>query len=199
MADRPTPPLQSRPLRAIGKLVVDAMVKGRIHHEDLERDGRRCPPDRARYLGELVWGEWQRRIKETSRHPSKRELAAFLRGYAASAGEWLPNAMAQYLANRLDPDVPQPAKQGGRPRRRSADCRRDAERDLAAAIEVLRCAGYPEGAGLEVPRLKGPEDDAVRRAANKLGRHKVDVYKAFVAHREVAALHILVSGRFDIA
>ena len=194
MAGRPTPPIKVRPLTGIGKIMIEWLVKGRIHYEDLERYGRSCPPDHARYLGDLIWREWRRRIEETGRHPSKRHLAAFLRGYAAMSGAWLPDGMAGYLAQRLDPEVPEPAKLGGRPPRRSADYRREAKRDLATAMVGLCCAGDPKGGDIDVPRLAGPDDDAVRCAAKKLGRAKISVYLAFRQYRYQAALGLLFPG-----
>jgi hypothetical protein len=140
------------------------------HPEDLERLGRSVAtgvgPEAAQRLGVGVWLGWCQDIEKEGRHPPDRYLAAFLRGFSAPLDGWLPEGMAEYLAERWErPKAHQPRK-GGRPPARAGE----RHRKFRDALHLARTA-----------LLYG-----VAEATERTGVHAVDVKKALHHHRSAA-------------
>lgn len=160
-----------------------------LHPSDLESRGRALASavgERAvKSIGTAAWLDWREQMSETGAHPKKRYLAAFLRGWAVPIGGWLPDGMADYLADRLDPKVPEPKNQGGRlPRRESERSRaQHAERltGIYIASEVLRHWDENKRSGTSYP-----QDEAIRSVAEQMRLDEAEIKLAFSAYRREA-------------
>ena len=143
-----------------------------IHPDDLESQGhsvlRVAGVETLREVGEAIWVEWSYDIEQRNRHPSKRYLAAFLRGWSGPAGGWMPDGMAEYWGDRIDPTIDKPMRQGGRPPRRTSELAREFSRKAPAALAVARRIADGQ-----------PKAEAIASVASALGENEVYVKLAF--------------------
>jgi len=155
----------------------------RIHPQDLERNGRslvRAVGEQAgRSIGGGIWKRW----REDDYHPTASELAAFLRGYCAPVGGWLPEGMAEYLADRLEKKHPKP--KGGRTPptawERHQRWTREAREGRRIAEAVFIAWQRLEDSGAPYPQAA-----AIKEVSDRELLDEIDTKKTFSLHREGA-------------
>jgi hypothetical protein len=135
-----------------------------------------------RVVGTEIWQRWLHEIMAEGKHPRRAELLAFLRGWAAPAGDWLPDNMAEYLADRLDRAVSTP-EPGGRPRLSYEEEAQRMTRDLDIAADVLDSWQAHREA-----RTPYPQNAAIASVAERWGLSEAEVKLAFNRQRKRAQI-----------
>ena len=133
--------------------------------------------DLLRSVGHVIWDRWSRGIAN-GKHPRRSDLLAFLRAWADPAGDWLPERMAEYLADRLDPEVPTPDR-GGRPRLSHSKEFKKYARDMQIASKVLDAWRAHRKDGTPYP-----QQAAYEGVAERSGIPVVEVRLAFSRYRK---------------
>lgn len=135
--------------------------------------------DLLRHIGAAIWMEWSSEIR-VEKHPARAALLAFLRCWAAPAGDWLPPGMADYLADRLDKGVSTPDR-GGRPTE-PISVKLD-EHALQVHIAALVLEAWTRHRKTKTPY---PQRAAFKTVADALDLREVDVRLVFFRHRKTA-------------